>query len=73
MAVEPGQAAEALVDFDQQAIALPGQQQAIGRGMESLGKLLFRGAQLFLGFLQLTDVAYRHYQRWGAVELYGPG
>ncbi|MOA01488.1 hypothetical protein D3C78_1208990 [compost metagenome] len=72
-AVEAGNAAEAFVDFDQQAVALPGQQQAIGRGVERLGKLLFGGLQLLLGFLELTDVPYHHDQGWRRVEVEGLG
>ncbi|MNO34805.1 hypothetical protein D3C76_248490 [compost metagenome] len=68
-----GQAAEALVHFKQQAVALARQQQAIGRGMEGLGEFLFRDLQLLLSFLELADVAYRHHQREVAVELEGFG
>jgi hypothetical protein len=37
-AVEAGDAAEALVDLQQQAVALARQQQAVGRGVEGLGE-----------------------------------
>ncbi|MNN05240.1 hypothetical protein D3C81_1179930 [compost metagenome] len=67
--VVTGEAAEALVDFDQQPVTLARQQQAVRRCMERLGELLFRGLQLLLGFLELADVTHGHHQCRGAIEL----
>ena len=57
------------VDLQQQTVALPGQQQAVGGGVEGLGEFLFGGLQLLLGFLELADIAHHHHQRGGGVEI----
>ncbi|MNO67569.1 hypothetical protein D3C76_583760 [compost metagenome] len=41
--------------------------------MEGLGEFLFRGLQLLLGFLELSDIAHDHHQRRGCVEVEGFG
>jgi len=66
-----GQAAETFVDFNQQAVALAAQQQAVGRSMEGFGELLFGGLQQLLGFLELGDIAHHYHDGFNRVELEG--
>ncbi|MCY1512921.1 hypothetical protein D9M68_474010 [compost metagenome] len=61
--------AEAFVDVDQQAVAQAGDQHAVRRGVEGAGEFLLGDAQLLLGGLELVDVAHRHHQGRGGVEL----
>ena len=63
-----GDAAETVVGLHQQAVAQTGDQQAVGRGVEGLGELLFGYLQLLLGALELADVAHHHDQCRGVVE-----